>query len=92
MISIPRAAPDDPWLKKAPCWRPARLENGQRTATMSCPNGHAASLSQHTIHDDGRVEPSVECPDGGRYSPDQQYACPKCSFHDYVTLEGWSRT
>ena len=54
------------------------IRDGVRTAGMTCPNGHTASLSGHAIAADGKVSPSVVCPHNG------------CDFHEYVQLEGWS--
>jgi len=53
------------------------IRDDKRTAGMTCPNGHTASLSDHTIAADGKVSPSVVCPYEG------------CKFHEYVQLEGW---
>ena len=55
-----------------------------RGAVMTCPNGHAFSISGgrfgsvHTIAHDGVVSPSV--------------VCPRCAFHDFVQLVGWALT
>lgn len=58
-------------------WKGA-TRDGTRTALMSCPVcAGVASLSNHTIDEAGKVSPSLVCPFRG------------CSFHDYVTLEGW---
>ncbi len=89
MIVVPRALPDDPWLKVSPPrWRPARLVDGRRTATMSCPNGHVCSLSDHHIDAEGHVTPSAQCPVEWK-AKDQSVLCRECGFHDYVQLEGW---
>ncbi len=43
---------------------------------LKCPpNGHVGRLDDHTIHPDGTVRPSVECP--------------SCAFHEEVMLEDW---
>jgi hypothetical protein len=55
-----------------------------RTAYVKCPNGHLAGIESHTIDDDGCVDPSVVC-DG-----DGVTAGPKCGWHEFITLEGWS--
>jgi len=52
--------------------------DGERTANLSCPNcGRVASLSDHAIHTDGTVNPSVVCPYG-------------CGFHEYIRLDKWN--
>lgn len=48
------------------------------TVIFKCPNGHIGMLDDHTIKDDGEVNPSVVCPKDG------------CDFHEWITLEGWS--
>lgn len=49
-----------------------------RKASFTCPDcGQTGSLADHSIHDDGRVDPSVVCP----YD---------CTFHEFIVLEGWS--
>lgn len=58
-------------------WRGLRLAE-KRSATLRCPKcGRWTSLSNHTISDNGEVNPSLVCP----YE--------NCNFHEYVTLEGW---
>lgn len=61
-------------------WRPVRLadESYRASARVWCPEcGAEAGLHDHTIADDGTVEPSVICPHPG------------CSFHEMVKLDGW---
>lgn len=72
-LSVPKRSADR--SQRGPWWWPL---DGRRSATMKCPNGHVACLDDYTIHDDGHVEPSVECPEAG------------CGFHEYVILEGWA--
>jgi hypothetical protein len=60
-------------------WKGGEVDGVLATALLKCPNGHIASLSDHTIHADGYVEPSVVCPEDG------------CGFHDMVGLEGWDQ-
>jgi hypothetical protein len=80
-FTIHRADPEDIWLKKPGVWRPAKIENDKRTATVSCPKcGKSASLSDHEIAADGAVTPSLVCP----HEP--------CTFHEFVKLEGWVPT
>ena len=60
-------------------WKGLKLSEGGRSASFSCPNcGQLGSLTNHEIHKDGLVTPSVVCPTEG------------CTFHDYIQLEGWS--
>jgi len=60
-------------------WHGGKLPNGRRTAIVTCPVcGLQASLSGHQIADNGVVTPSLVCPRE------------RCSFHDYVTLIGWT--
>jgi len=49
-------------------------------ALCTCAAGHTCRLSAivHRVAKDGTVHPSYVCP------------VPKCSFHDYVQLEGWN--
>lgn len=47
-------------------------------AHLTCAKGHALVLSEHAISVDGAVWPSVVC------------KAPRCSFHEFVRLEGWS--
>jgi len=53
------------------------LSDGKPTARVACPGcGFAAALAgTHTIDASGDVMPSLDCP--------------KCDFHDHVTLIGW---
>lgn len=84
MIILTRAASNDRWLTTPGTWRGARLADGHRTATVSCPGcGRAASLSDHEIAVDGTVSPSLVCP----YADDPERPC---AFHDHVRLEGWA--
>lgn len=60
-------------------WRGAKVPGDppRRSATVCCPGcGKIASLTGHTIADDGAVMPSLICPFD-------------CGFHDHVKLEGW---
>lgn len=46
---------------------------------IECPDcGNVATLDDHKIAGNGKVEPSVVCPEEG------------CGFHEFVTLEGWA--
>ncbi len=60
-------------------WKGAKMDNGSRTALMSCPQCWVVlSLSRHTIESDGTVKPSVSC-----------FVRAGCFFHASVILEGW---
>jgi hypothetical protein len=57
-------------------WKELETENAI-TASFACPGcGVVGTLEEHVIHPDGRVEPSVDCPEG-------------CGFHDTVVLDNW---
>ena len=58
-------------------WKRLALSAGGRSASFTCPNGHHGSLIDHRITEDGTVDPSVVCPEGG------------CNFHEYIRLVGW---
>jgi hypothetical protein len=59
-------------------WFPL-IADDQKTATVTCPDcGLQGTLESHKIHEDGRVSPSVNCPD------------PECSWHVWIRLEGWA--
>lgn len=58
-------------------WKGGRFPSG-RTAIISCPKcGFSASLRDHSIDDNGDVNPSLVCPGEG------------CGFHEWITLAGW---
>jgi len=61
-------------------WKPTATGRSRERfkATVRCPAGHEMTLSGHTIADDGTVSPSVVCPTKG------------CTFHEFVTLDGWA--
>lgn len=58
-------------------WRPGKTPDGKRTAFFRCPKcptiGSLAGT--HEIADDGKVTPSM--------------VCPNCDFHEFITLESW---
>lgn len=58
-------------------WWPVTRADGRRSAMVSCANGHIASLADHSIREDGIVEPSLVCPEIG------------CDWHEWVRLDGW---
>ncbi|ACS40453.1 MULTISPECIES: hypothetical protein [Methylobacteriaceae] len=47
-------------------------------AEMTCSQGHALVLKDHTVTAEGRVLPSVVCQARG------------CTFHEFVRLDGWA--
>lgn len=47
-------------------------------AELTCPYGHGMTLKGHTVAANGLVSPSVVCHSG------------RCSFHEFVSLQGWS--
>ena len=75
MIDVART--EAPAFEEPPnTWKPVTVDGGL-TALYTCPNGHGGLIDEHTIHADGRVEPSVVCTEDG------------CDFHDYIRLVGW---
>lgn len=77
-VPIPRAAVQSP-NPPAGSWSPCHPSTMIRfKASMTCPEGHGLTLKGHHIFADGRVHPSVICP------------VPSCSFHEFVTLKGWT--
>lgn len=59
-------------------WRPVQIgKTGRKTALVSCAYAHEGLIEEHTIHPDGRVEPSVVCTEAG------------CGWHEHIVLEGW---
>lgn len=86
-IELQRAHPDDVWLRTPGRWRPAKLADGRRTATISCPVcGRSGSLADHEIDADGTVRPSVVCPYA---DPNVAQGEPLCGFHQHVRLLEW---
>ena len=60
-----------------PYWEAVRLDD-KREIRLVCPNGHAGFLD-HNVDSQGRVTPSVECPDDS------------CAFHESgITLESYT--
>lgn len=75
--SYPEGKWDNRWSGVPGTWRGGKTPKG-RTALFCCPKcGKPASLSGHTIMEDGTVNPSVVCPTEG------------CAFHEFIQLEGW---
>lgn len=70
-------------VKKAETWESFEPGSWFRTrgevmVFVSCGYcGERASLADHTIDAEGRVEPSLVCPAG-------------CGWHHYVQLDGWT--
>lgn len=60
-----------------PFWEPVRLDD-KLAVRLFCPSGNAGFLD-HNVDGQGRVTPSVECPDD------------RCTFHESgITLEGYT--
>ncbi len=74
-MNIPRDPGDA--TAPGPWWRLVINKEGKKSAWLRCPNGHFGSLWDHQIAPDGKVSPSVQCPEKG------------CSFHEVIQLEGW---
>lgn len=65
--------------------------------------GQPMGLLSHHINDDGSISPSVVCPNPvyAIRPPTPELAnhdmrmptldCPKCDFHNHITLIGWGR-
>lgn len=65
-------------------WRPLKLADGRRSATVCCPKcGGSSTLEVHTIAEDGTVRPSLGC----RWKLKGE---PACGWHAWVKLDGWS--
>jgi len=74
-----KVQPDDVWLKEKGTYKIATGSGGKKTAILSCPKcGESQSLSEHTIDNNGEVNPSVVC-----------YFKEKCDFHEWVTLANY---
>jgi len=54
-----------------------RRSPSYRGILVKCGNGHICSINNHTIEDNGDVNPSL--------------VCPKCEWHHFVTLVGWRK-
>lgn len=77
-VEIPRydqMTPEPPPGFWAPC-HPATVAVFK--ASITCPSGHTLTLRNHRVAADGRVHPSIVCPEPG------------CSFHELVRLQNWS--
>jgi hypothetical protein len=58
-------------------WKPLTLPD-RMSATINCPRcGQHGTLEDHAISIDGKVEPSVICPND------------QCGYHESVQLLGW---
>lgn len=55
-----------------------KMDDRPYTVVICCPKCCRSGALDHTIHPDGRVEPSVVCP------------FPPCAFHEYVRLVDWT--
>lgn len=78
-VTIPKDNSDD---QQPGTWHgPARCNDGHRSALIRCPGcGNYFSLANHTIHPDGRVDPSILCPWDD---------CQPEPWHVFGILEGW---
>ena len=77
MLEVPRGVASSVFEDPPNTWWPVRKQNGDFIATYQCPANHCGLLDEHTIHDDGTVEPSVVCTQDN------------CTFHDRIKLLGW---
>lgn len=75
MIEIVKALGRDIWHKTPLTWKGLQAGQG-RSASVTCANGHSATLTDHQIAPDGAVTPSL--------------VCPECDWHEFVRLIGWS--
>ncbi len=78
-IHIPRSSGFGDHSCKPGWW--VGLLDGCQVVHLRCGGAcgrHAGQLEGHTIHPDGRVEPSILCPD------------PKCGWHVWGILEDWA--
>jgi hypothetical protein len=78
MIDIPQD-PEGFFGERAPGWWHGTLD-GRPVVNLRCGGKcrrHAGHMSDHTIAEDGTVNPSILCP-----SPD-------CGWHVYGRLVGW---
>ena len=57
-------------------WR--RTGAKERNVFVTCPGCATEYRLDHDVSQDGKVTPSLECPDEG------------CGFHDMVLLVGWN--
>lgn len=73
MILVKRALDQS---EPGPWWRPTWPTLPVKSAWFRCGKSHLGALTDHTIHPDGRVEPSLHCP--------------VCGWEEEVTLEGWT--
>lgn len=61
-----------------PWWWPLVFTEDGKSATIKCPQcNNVYVLTEHIIHDDGSVKPSIVCPTVG------------CGWHVFARLEGW---
>ena len=74
MLTVEKRHPDH---AEPLTWNAVQFSHGEKSATMLCSNGHALSLHNHKICENGEVTPSVVCPEAD------------CDFHDLLTLAHW---
>ena len=66
-------------------WHGGLDHEGSVVAILCCPNcGQDISLSGHTIHPDGTVDPSVV------HAPQFKEVIHECGFHDLLRLLDWT--
>lgn len=58
-------------------WR--RSKTDPSLVRVWCPLCNASAVLDHVIDDDGKVDPSLDCPN------------PECIFHEMVQLENWKK-
>lgn len=77
MIEL-KLVPSEKLEEEKGCYATAVTDDGRRIAIFSCPEcGNIASLSEHSIAEDGTVSPSVVHSRDG------------CNFHDWIKLLDW---
>lgn len=78
MIILPKGERNQNWNLPKGTWKRVKKSDGNFSAMIACPEcGQEGSISNHAITPDGTVTPSVVC------------GYDKCTFHDYVKLDGW---
>jgi hypothetical protein len=78
MLIIPPGLPYHPQAP-APCWGTTISKDDGWKVVVKCGNGHVGSLANHEIKPDGRVHPSLDCPEPG------------CDWHVTARLDQWAQ-
>jgi hypothetical protein len=60
-------------------WSVQTGDKGEWAVFVMCLNGHIGSLIDHSIDEQGRVFPSLVCPESDK----------GCDFHIHATLDEW---